>query len=371
MENNNIEKKKKKNDKVYLLSLDGGGVRGVASAQFLYRLEEKMGKPMHEVFDVFTGTSTGGIIALGMGVMKYSTKDVLELYSLENLRKIMPPPTGWFYDYNPLAQLRVYSPKFDGVGKTEVLKHHFGEKKFSDTDKVVVVTSYDVESREARIWKNKHHFDIDPSSLLIYQLADATSAAPTYFPTVPVECLYNVQEEVKSHSDNLGIKPEGEEEAKNIDPNLYNKKTIWSIDGGVIANNPVMCGYAEVCKQYPEALGNVVVLSVGTGHKLAAISGPLSRTWGSIAWMRNGFLDIVMDTSVVDYQAKHMLSLNAERYLRVNSDVQIKNHDGKILINASEELDAVSEANIDQLKKLGDYWFDQFGEAALNMLKSA
>src|SRR5690349_19267654 len=95
-----------------VLSLDGGGVRGAASARFLERLEQRLERPLNDAFDLFAGTSTGAIIAGALGVLGMSAAEISPLYSLENIQRIMDK-SPW----DRAAGLIQAGPKYDGVGK--------------------------------------------------------------------------------------------------------------------------------------------------------------------------------------------------------------------------------------------------------------
>ena len=129
----------------------------------------------------------------------------------------------------------------------------------------------------------------------------------------------------------------------------------WLIDGGVIANNPSLCGYAEARRLWPEET-DIRVLSVGTGTLIRKIPGERSRGFGFLGWITHDLLGVVMDESVVDYQAQTILG---NKYVRVTSRLE----------TVSDDLDDCSRGNLESLKRLGDAWFSQYGEAALSLLQ--
>jgi hypothetical protein len=134
----------------------------------------------------------------------------------------------------------------------------------------------------------------------------------------------------------------------------------WLIDGGVVANNPTLCAYAEGVRSWPGE--RLRVLSVGTGKRTRKISGKESRGWGALGWVTHDLLGVVMDESVVEYQAKTILG--SDDYLRVNSDLTVAS-------GVDDELDETSQSNLDALKRLGDTWFADFGPRALALLAGA
>ena len=102
----------------YVLSLDGGGVRGLATSVFLYEPEKKIGQPLSSKFDLVVGTSTGGIIALVISVLEIEGPRLLEIYSEKNLRKIF---TRSFSS--------LFRTKYNGQKKLEVMYDYFGSLK--------------------------------------------------------------------------------------------------------------------------------------------------------------------------------------------------------------------------------------------------
>ena len=185
----------------YLLSLDGGGVREVATVIFLAKLEKELGKPLYEHFDLFVGSSAGAITAMAISVAKMSGNDLLEFWSEKNLNRIFAASL-WV---SKLGLLQT-NPKYNGIEKKKVLEEYFGKLKFGDAYKNVAVMSYDIEERKPLLLTSYNN-----SNISIVDVGNATSAAPIYYPTAKVGDKY-------------------------------------LIDGGIVANNPVLHGYAEIKK---------------------------------------------------------------------------------------------------------------------------
>ena len=167
-----------------------------------------------------------------------------------------------------------------------------------------------------------------------YQVADASSAAPTYFPTKEIE--------LPPHSDEF-----------------------WLIDGGVIANNPTMCAIAEARRVWTQvALSQMRVLSIGTGFMTRKINGPASQKWGGLQWMTKGkIMEVLTDERIVAYQS--MTIMDRGTYIRVNA--KLLPQPG--LPQAPDDaMDDVSKTNIKRLKALGNFWFDQYGEVTVELL---
>jgi patatin-like phospholipase/acyl hydrolase len=257
-----------------VLAVDGGGIRGIIPALILEAIEKRTNRPISSTFDMLAGTSTGGIIALGLtlagedGKPAKSAHDIVGLYEREG-HHIFPPSLR-----SALHIETVLGSKYDAVGVEQTLQRYFGDAHLKDALKPVIVPSYDIE-KQVPIFFKSERAKADPEyDFLMRYVARATSAAPTYFP--PEKVLTD-------------------------DPLQY----YALIDGGVIANNPAMCAYAEAIKMgHPD----VLVVSIGTGELRHPIQYADARKWGQVEWVRP-ILDILMQGSsaTVDYQLQQVL----------------------------------------------------------------
>ena len=316
-----------------ILSLDGGGIRGAATARFLSRVEARLAAEhattIHECVDVLAGTSTGSFIALGLATTRLSMAEINRLYNVSNARKIFMANKGWF-EIDGLN-----APRYEAKGKTQLLKQTLKPAtKLGNVadDKHVLVVTYAIEGRAPMVIKSTEPNHRD---LLSYQVADASSAAPTYFPTTEVDIPLGSDDE------------------------------HWLIDGGVVANNPTMCAISEVRKVWPDTtMDEIRVLSVGTGCMTRKINGPASRKWGGVEWFTQGhILDVLTDERIIAYQARNIL-LNGQ-YIRVNAE--LRKQPG---LNAppDDAMDDISKSNIKKLRALGDFWFEKYGRQAEELL---
>ena len=196
-----------------ILSLDGGGIMGAFTASVLAAFEDHTGQRIVEHFDLITGTSTGGLIAIALG-MGVSTEKVLSFYK-ERGPEIFP--TGGFLGGWVKELLHFFGPKFSTGELREAISSVVGEKTLGDSRCRLVIPAYDVDQGRVYLFKTAHHprFQVDVR-LPAVDVALATSAAPTYFPA----------HEIPWHG-------------------TY-------IDGGVWANSPVMVGVTEGAR-FPEA----------------------------------------------------------------------------------------------------------------------
>ena len=200
---NLFKSKKLQDDHKLVLSLDGGGVRGLATVIFLKELEKISGKKIFDLFDFFIGTSAGGLSAMHLVINKTSANDLEDFWSQDNLAMSMK---GSFWTKNFFLTTK---PKYNNESRTELLERYFGNKLISDSEKPIAVLSYDVEDRKPRVLSS-----YNDKNIRVISAINATSAAPLYYPTVQVE------------------------------------DGSWLIDGGVVANNPCLVGYNEARKYF-------------------------------------------------------------------------------------------------------------------------
>ena len=215
-----------------VLSIDGGGIRGIIPALVLDYLEIESGKPISELFDLAVGTSSGGIIALGLaqagadGKPKYTARDLAEFFEKSG-RKIFEK-TVW---RNIRSAGGVLDERYSARPLEAALRKYYADTRLGDTLGSTMVTSYDIEERRTLFLKSWHP---DHETVLCRDAARATSAAPTYF-----EPAY--------------IDVQGNQRAL--------------IDGGVFVNSPVVSSYAEALKLFPgESLAVGVAAASGFSH---------------------------------------------------------------------------------------------------------
>ncbi|OQW90434.1 MAG: hypothetical protein BWK78_07015 [Thiotrichaceae bacterium IS1] len=300
--------------KFKILSLDGGGVRGYLSAKILANIEDYLNKqdeknlPIGNRFDLIAGTSTGGIIALGLAIGKTAkeieqlyVKDIPEIFGNTQLRK---------------GFLRATRPKFKSDILEKKLSGYFGEHTLKDVKVDVLITSINLDDAKPRIHKSDY-FSRNTGRIdeKLRDIAVATSSAPTYFSA----------KEKLVHSHNL-------------------------IDGGLCANNPSMLALTDALLFERDSkigtpapqnqLTNMVMLSIGTGERgqMPYNSNKL-KNGGWFNWAKP-IIEILMESQsqIAHFQA---LSLLKEQYLRINPKLNFK-----------MALDDASQ--LDRLKNLAD-----------------
>lgn len=296
-----------------VLSLDGGGIRGIIPAMVLAEIERRTGRSTADLFDLVAGTSTGGILALGLTKPgqddrpQYSAEDLIGLYETKGGEIFSRPVWHRIHSVGSLAE-----EKYPSGGIEKVAREYFGDVRVAQALTEVLVTAYEVEGRVPWFFKRRHAKDPNKKghNLLMRDVARATSAAPTYFE--PLQ---------------LAVGPEG------------NRAFI---DGGVHSNNPAMCAYVEARKIHPEE-NDFLVVSLGTGELTRSLSYKEVKGWGLALWAQP-ILSVVFDgvADTVDYQLRELLAAEGDdrRYYRFQTVLDI----GK------DDMDDASATNIAALK---------------------
>jgi len=317
-----------------ILSLDGGGVRGVLQARVLANIEsflnERDGEnvPIGKRFDFIAGTSTGGIIALALA-LGYSAQEILKFYE-----KYIPKI---FCKSNKAGG--VFSPIYKRDVFREALLEFFGEATLVDVSTDVCITAVSLQNAKPRLYKSgyllRNQARLDEK---IIDIALATSAAPVFFPAHSM-----------NHSTNL-------------------------VDGGVCANNPAMIALIESLQfevdskrgvpAPPEntkrSIDDVLMLSIGTGEQCAMPYNHKKLSFGGAMQWAVGrdqtgpmfslkpvipLVELLMNSQsqLIDFQAGFMLG--AEKYFRINPQLKFP-----------MKLDDADK--IDELKNLSDITAD-------------
>lgn len=284
---------------VWILSIDGGGIRGIIPTFVLKSLEEKISKlsgdvsPLNSYFDIISGTSTGGLIALCLSKKNpLSTDEIKSLYLNKN--KIFFPPQNGFFE-------RLIKTKYSDVPMMNFLKDIFKNDKMEDLQTNVLLMSYDIQNGEPFALTNK-----DTPGFPLNLAARATIAAPTYYSPLNT---------------------------------IYNGKRRSLIDGGVIANNPTLWAVMNAKSLYPN-YNNIHVISLGNFTKKVTFDPSSS----SFSW-----IDITRGTLPI-YSLYHSASMQNTAYIASNSsDIDYIRLDYQNDSEASIKMDDTSQNTINRL----------------------
>lgn len=311
-----------------ILSIDGGGIRGIIPGQVLIALEQKLqqlandpNKRLADAFDLIAGTSTGGILTClylcpdtATGRPKFSAADAVKLY-LQNGDDIFD--ISVFKAIGSLGGLA--DEKYSAATLERVLKEYLGDLKLSQLLKPSLITAYDITRREAKFFNSADVPRLGTGrDFLLRDVARATSAAPTYFEPANIAAL--------------------------------DRAVYPLVDGGVFANNPAMCACVEAFGMNSQLrIPDLKVLSLGTGTVDKPYHFSEAKNWGKLGWVAP-ILDILMSgaAETVDYQLK-MLFESAKcpaQYLRLQVDL-------KEFPEVDSAMDNASEKNMRALERAG------------------
>jgi patatin-like phospholipase/acyl hydrolase len=289
-----------------ILSIDGGGIRGIIPAKVLAKIEVLTGKPIADLFDVVTGTSTGGILALGLtcpgsdGRPMHPATDLVDLYVKKGADIFTQ---SWVREREVLLQ-----PKYLASNLEQALADYLGDARLKDAVTRVTVTSYETERRQPFFFRSvRAAREPDQYDFYMRDVARATSAAPTYFPPHRI--------------------------GTNSGPDYFSL-----VDGGVFANNPGMCAYVDALTEIG-ARPDVVMVSLGTGSLTRPLQYDVIKNWGELHWVQP-IIAVMMDgvSNATDYHLGQILG--KANYYRLQTTLD----------KAKDEMDDASGANIRDLE---------------------
>ncbi len=313
---------------VRILSIDGGGIRGIIPATVLVEIEKRTERRICELFDFVAGTSTGGILALGLTLggdepsrPRYTAEDLRDLY-LERGAQIFPPlRPSWLR-----SGLGVFDERYREGPLVDVLKQYMGEARLKDALCPVLVPAYEIELRQPFFFRSVRASE-EPETFdyPVWQAARATSAAPTYFEAARIPSPDDAH-----------------------DP-------FALVDGGVFANNPSMCAFADVrlgrhvsatataaeAREDPIEADGMFMVSLGTGELADRIPWEAAKDWGFFGWGRQ-LLGTVMDgvSDSADFQCRQLLGDN---HCRLQASLEA----------GTDSLDDATDTNLEVLAEAG------------------
>ena len=295
-------------DTIKILSIDGGGIRGLIPALLLAEIEKNCGQ-ISQLFDFFAGTSTGGILTLLLNRPNpLPAEQISKIYQGDDAKKIFKKNI-----FNILTK----GEKYDSKGIESVLSTKLENYCLKDSLNPVLIPSYDMESRNTVFFNN---YDNKYNNIFLKDIARATSAAPTYF-----------------------------------EPYRINGTRTF-VDGGVAVNNPAMSAYVEVIKLLKKsgidpASKKIIVVSLGTGSATSSITYDEIKNWNPINWVTGPLIPTFFDgnSTTVEYQLKQILPPDC--YFRF----QLRLPDEK----DADKLDNINEKFLNRLKDLTRIYIEQ------------
>lgn len=218
--------------KFKILSIDGGGIKGLYSAQLLAKFEEVFNVKISDCFDMLCGTSTGGIIALAAS-LKIPMKDVVTFYEQKGPaifnEKLKTRPHG---DKLLIARQAAFGGKYSAIPLRLALEEVFGSRKLEESNNFLCIPSYNTNTAIPRIFKKDYSNFTEDDKKRYVDVALATAAAPTYFPMMEIE------------DDQF-------------------------VDGGLWANNPILVGLTEFLYKFADddRINGLEILSISSCEK--------------------------------------------------------------------------------------------------------
>ena len=292
-----------------VLSIDGGGIRGLIPAIVLTDIERRTGRRIAELFDLVAGTSTGGILACALTAP--STEDpAVPRLSAEELAGLYETEGPKIFSRSLLKRLvsleGFVDERYDDAGLHGALDRFLGPTRLRDALTPLFVTAYDIAECSAFFFRSARAVEDPAFDFAMVDVARATSAAPTYFE--PVE----------------------------VAPAAGGRRRAL-IDGGVFATNPAMCAYADIVRA---GRASELVVSLGTGQHTRPLTFGTVRGWGQLEWARP-IIDVVFDgvADTVDFQLGQLLADGD--YIRLQTELNV----------ASDDLDDASPENLERLRQ--------------------
>ncbi|WP_320672593.1 patatin-like phospholipase family protein [Patulibacter defluvii] len=321
-----------------ILSIDGGGIRGLIPALVLAEIERRTRRPIAECFDLIAGTSTGGILACGLTTPdpiagdrpRYAAAELVGLYEVEGpeifartlLRRVR---TAW----------GALDERYADTGLREALQRRLGDVPLSGIvpGTEVLLTAYDLERRKATLLRSARARRDPAHDFRLRDVAQATSAAPTYFEPALIR-------------------------------DVEGRSTYALIDGGVFATNPALVALTDQLRddrgrrtggageppERPVDLADVgveLLLSLGTGSSTRPIGYEDAKDWGALEWAPR-IVDVVFD-GISDTTEFHCQRLLGQRYVRLQTTLQ----------EASPGMDDASPENRAALRREAERLLDE------------
>jgi uncharacterized protein len=263
-------------ERFQILSLDGGGIRGLFSAAVLEALEDDLSVNISEHFDLIAGTSTGGIIALGLAA-GFRPSRIVEFYVEHG--PLIFDNAGIKKHWR--AVQRYFTSPYSAEPLEAALKEVFGDRTLADCTKRIVIPTCNLDASDVYLFKTPHHPRLKRDwKVPIWQVARSTSAAPTYF----------------SASTHVG--------------------GIRLVDGGMWANNPVLVAITEAVSMLAVPLEAMHVLSLGTTTSHSKRPPALDRG-GLFAWAKPA-VDVLMTVQEKSAHTQALHLIGAEKLCRLN-----------------------------------------------------
>ena len=288
-------------DTFHILALDGGGTRGIYTAQLLAKIEEAFGTRIKTHFDLIAGTSTGAIIA-GAAVSDIPMQDIVELFETET-RYIFRKK--WY-------RIPLFVSKYPSEKLAQIIAKHIPATPLGNIETPLMITSSEITSSEVHIFRSNYgsrDSEIAPTNkdVCLRDAILASCAAPTFFAP------------------------------KSVDDLLF-------ADGGLWANNPSTAAFTEALSAFGKGTQELRMLSIGTGHSVNMYHN--RRGWGFLTGWGGAKLTSYVMTLQSQASARTAKLLLQQNYLRINPKIDFW------------ELDTLTQ--LENLKSLAERDFEKY-----------
>ncbi|WP_299252559.1 patatin-like phospholipase family protein [uncultured Cytophaga sp.] len=314
--------------KIRILSIDGGGIRGIIPASVAVYIENRLQRitknpdvRISDYFDFIAGTSTGGILAsaylcpqvVDQTQHRFNATDALRFYLEKG---------GYIFSagvWDKMASMGGFlKARYKHEPLEKVLNVAFKQTKISELLKPCLITSYDVELKmpvyfQSHVAKNDTTLDF-----FVKDACKAAASAPLYFEPSRVQSMSGV--------------------------------SYTLIDGAVYANNPTMCAVSQAAvlfaeKGIPLTIDQFEVVSLGTGRNQKVYTYEQVKDWGGLGWLNplldvmiNGASEVIESELIIQFRSMQAI----DQYHRIQPD----------LIGDSQEMDDASPENIQRLMEI-------------------
>ena len=310
-------------NKTRILSIDGGGIKGIVPAVVLLHLEKLLkqlsknqNSRIHDYFDLFSGASTGAIIIAGLlspdknNRPKYSPEEILDLY-LENGHIIFN--SSFFQEIKSVSG--IVNVKYDPEGLESVFEKYFGKSELKGLLKPSLIPVYDLSRGKNYFFRQQKALISPRHNFYVKDLLRGATSALSYFPPAQISTVND-------------------------------REHRCFIDGGVFANNPALSAYAEF--RYHNSnlhAKDTMMLSLGTGRKTTNLDCEVTANWGAAEWLYQGsYLTSNAVASASDYQLNAVYD-NKPNYLRLDASFDDEQ---------SSSMDNTDKEYLDYLISLGE-----------------
>lgn len=231
----------------FVLSLDGGGSHLLIQLSVLASLEAETGFSVYDQFDMVAGSSSGGMMACLIVGRAMNASAIVHMIQQEKLLESMMTE-HWM---NRLLNRLHLRPKYSGISKNRVLQRELGHLRLASLEKSLFIPCFNLDRDQLEIFTNHH-----PRNFLLSEIADACTAAPSFYPPVQME------------------------------------DGGWRIDGGVGMNNPALGAYLHAREIWPNH--DIKVLSIGSGWRSFVFDGAKACSYGGMQWSAKGIASVIL-----------------------------------------------------------------------------